>query len=313
VEGKAERFALHRHGRRSAFREERRLGAAMLTPSLAVIALVAAYPICYAIWLSLNEYSVITPGLSRFVGLDNYTEVLGSSEFWEAMRTTVVFTVASVGLELAIGIGMALVMHEAFRGRALLRAVVLVPWAILTVVTAITWRTMFEPELGFVNTALSALSLPGGDIVWLGEEGYALGVMILADVWKTAPFMALLVLAGLQGIPEDLYDAAKVDGASTWQRFRAVTLPLLIPAITVALIFRTLDALRVFDLPYVLTKGANGTETLSLIAQQELVTNRNTGLGSALSVLTFLTVIGISFLYIRFMGGNIRALTKEEE
>jgi len=285
----------------------------MLAPSLAVIALVAAYPICYAVWLSLNEYSVITPGLSRFVGLDNYVEALGSAQFWEAMETTVLFTVISVGLELAIGLGMALVMHRAFRGRAFLRAVVLVPWAILTVVTAITWRTIFEPELGFVNTTLSALSLPGGDVVWLGEEGYALAAMILADVWKTAPFMALLILAGLQGIPDELHDAAKVDGANTWQRFRSITLPLLIPAITVALIFRTLDALRVFDLPYVLTKGANGTETLSLVAQAELVANRNTGLGSALAVLTFITVMGISFLYIRFMGGNIRALTREEE
>jgi multiple sugar transport system permease protein len=207
---------------------------------------------------------------------------------------------------------MALVMHRAFRGRALLRAVVLVPWAILTVVTAITWRTIFEPELGFVNTMLSTLSLPGGDVVWLGEEGYALAVMIFADVWKTAPFMALLLLAGLQGIPDELHDAAKVDGATTWQRFRNITLPLLVPAITVALIFRTLDALRVFDLPYVLTKGANGTETLSLLSQAELVANRNTGLGSALAVLTFITVMGISFLYIRFMGGNIRALTREE-
>jgi multiple sugar transport system permease protein len=285
----------------------------MLGPSLAVIALVAAYPICYAVWLSLNEYSVITPGLSRFVGLDNYLEALGSAQFWEAMETTILFTVISVGLELVIGLGMALVMHRAFRGRALLRAVVLVPWAILTVVTAITWRTIFEPELGFVNSALSALGLPGGDVVWLGEEGYALAAMILADVWKTAPFMALLILAGLQGIPDELHDAAKVDGANTWQRFRSITLPLLVPAITVALIFRTLDALRIFDLPYVLTKGANGTETLSLIAQTELVANRNTGLGSALAVLTFITVMGISFLYIRFMGGNIRALTREEE
>ena len=313
MEGKAERLPLPRRRRRSLFREERRLGAMMLAPSLAVIALVAAYPICYAVWLSLNEYSVITPGLSRFVGLDNYIDALGSSQFWEAMKTTVLFTVISVGLELVIGLGMALVMHQAFRGRALLRAVVLVPWAILTVVTAITWRTIFEPELGFVNTMLSALSLPGGDVVWLGEEGYALAAMILADVWKTAPFMALLILAGLQGIPDELHDAAKVDGANAWQRFRGVTLPLLVPAITVALIFRTLDALRVFDLPYVLTKGANGTETLSLVAQRELVTNRNTGLGSALAVLTFLTVMGISFLYIRFMGGNIRALTQEEE
>jgi multiple sugar transport system permease protein len=284
----------------------------MLTPALAVIALVAAYPICYAVWLSLNQYSVVTPGLSRFVGLDNYSEALGSSQFWEAMKVTLLFTFVSVGLELAIGLGMALVMHRAFRGRALLRAVVLVPWAILTVVTAITWRTIFEPELGFANTALSALGLPGGDVVWLGEEGYALGVMIFADVWKTAPFMALLLLAGLQGIPDDVYDAAKVDGANAWQRFRSVTLPLLVPAITVALIFRTLDALRVFDLPYVLTKGANGTETLSLLAQKELVVNRNTGLGSALAVLTFLTVMGVSYLYLRFVGGNIRALTEEE-
>jgi trehalose/maltose transport system permease protein len=308
----AEAARLPHRKRRSVFREERRLGAGMLLPSLAVIALVAAYPIGYAVWLSLNEYSVITPGLSRFVGLDNYLDALGSSEFWGAMTTTLIFTAVSVGLELVIGLAMALVMHEAFRGRALLRAVVLVPWAILTVVTAITWRTMFEPELGFVNTMLNSLSLPGGDVVWLGEEGYALGVMILADVWKTAPFMALLLLAGLQGIPDELHDAAKVDGASTWQRFRSVTLPLLVPAITVALIFRTLDALRIFDLPYILTRGANGTETLSLIAQEELVVNRNTGFGSALSVLTFLTVMGVSFLYIRFIGGNIRAVTREE-
>ena len=313
MDASAERLRSARGSRRSVFREERRLGAAMLTPSLLVIALVAAYPIIYAVWLSLNEYSVITPGLSRFVGLDNYREALSSSAFWEAMETTLLFTVISVGLELVIGLGMAMIMHRAFRGRALLRAVVLVPWAILTVVTAITWRTIFEPELGFVNTVLSSLGLPGGDVVWLGEEGYALAAMILADVWKTAPFMALLLLAGLQGIPEDVYDAAKVDGASAWQRFRSITLPLLVPAIAVALIFRTLDALRIFDLPYVLTKGANGTETLSLLAQKELVANRNTGLGSALAVLTFITVMTVSFLYIRFVGGNIRALAEEEK
>jgi multiple sugar transport system permease protein len=310
VEAQTARAGFRSQGRRST-RPERRLGAAMLAPSLAVIALVAAYPIGYAIWLSLNEYSVVTPGLSRFVGFDNYSNALSSSEFWEAMRTTVVFTAASVTLELVIGLAMAVVMHQAFRGRALLRAVVLVPWAILTVVTAITWRTIFEPELGFANTMLSALGLPGQNVVWLGEEGYALAVMVFADVWKTAPFMALLLLAGLQGIPDDLYDAAKVDGASTWQRFRRITLPLLRPAIAVALIFRTLDALRIFDLPFVLTQGSNGTETLSLLAQQELTANRLIGLGSALSVLTFITVMGVSFLYIRFVGGNIRALTED--
>src|SRR6188472_3276993 len=283
----------------------------MVVPSLAVIALVAAYPICYAIWLSLNEYSVITPGLSRFVGFDNYTQALGSSEFWEAMKTTLLFTAISVSLELVIGLGMAMVMHRAFRGRALLRAVVLVPWAILTVVTAITWRTIFEPELGFANTVLSALGLPGGDVVWLGQEPYALGVMIFADVWKTAPFMVLLLLAGLQGITDDVYDAAKVDGATTWQRFRSVTLPLLVPAILVALIFRTLDALRIFDLPFVLTGGTNGTSTLSLIAQKELTTNNLIGYGSALSVLTFAIVMAVSFIYIRTVGGNIKSLAED--
>jgi multiple sugar transport system permease protein len=306
----------HASGLRPRFRRrsewsERRLGAALLLPSLAVIALVAAYPIGYAIWLSLNEYSVRVPGLSRFVGFDNYAEALGSSEFWDAMRTTLVFSAISVGLELVLGLAMALVMHQAFRGRALLRAVVLVPWAILTVVTAITWRSMFEPGLGFVNSMFDALGLPGADVVWLGEDGYALATMILADVWKTAPFMALLLLAGLQAIPDELHDAAKTDGAGTWQRFKSITLPLLRPAIAVALIFRTLDALRIFDLPYVLTQGTNGTTTLSLLAQRELTVDRLIGLGSALSVLTFATVMGISFLYIRFVGGNIRALTEE--
>ena len=283
----------------------------MLSPSLAVIALVAAYPIGYAVWLSLNEYSVRVPGLSRFAGFRNYREALSSSEFWEAFRTTFIFTGASVALELVIGLGMALAMHEAFKGRGVLRTAVLVPWAILTVVTAMTWRTIFEPGLGFANTMLSALHLPGGDVVWLGERGYALSVMVFADVWKTAPFMGLLLLAGLQVIPGEVYEAAKVDGATAWQRFRRVTLPLLTPAILVALIFRTLDALRIFDLPAVLTQGANGTNTLSLYAYQELTANRLIGLGSALSVITFLTVMIVSFMYIRFVGGNIRALTRE--
>jgi multiple sugar transport system permease protein len=290
---------------------ERRLAAAMLSPALVVIALVAAYPIGYAFWISLNEYSVRVPGLSRFAGFDNYSEALGSSEFWDAVITTFLFTGISVTLELAIGLGMALAMHEAFKGRGLLRAVVLVPWAVLTVVSAITWRTIFEPNLGLAPQVLSTLGLPGADVVWLGESGYALAVMVLADVWKTAPFMALLLLAGLQVIPNDLHDAAKVDGANTWQRFVRITLPLLTPAILVALIFRTLDALRIFDLPFVLTRGANDTTTLSLIAHQELTDNRLIGLGSAMAVLTFVIVMAVSFLYIRTVGGNIRALASE--
>jgi multiple sugar transport system permease protein len=290
--------------------EERRLARLLLTPALAVIALVAAYPIGYAIWLSLTEYSVRVPGKWRFVGFDNYTEAFASSEFWESVKNTFIFTGLSVSLELAIGLGMALAMHAAFKGRGLLRTVVLVPWAVLTVVSAITWRTLFEPDLGLAPVILDKIGI-AGNVVWLGQEGYAMAVMVLADVWKTAPFMALLLLAGLQVIPDDVYDAAKVDGATTWQRFRSITIPLLMPAILVALIFRTLDALRIFDLPYVLTGGSNGTTTLSLIAHQELTTNRLIGYGSALAVLTFVIVMAVSFLYIRTVGGNIRSLAEE--
>jgi len=300
-----------REPRRRRGLSQRQLAAAMLSPSLVVIALVAAYPIGYAIWLSLNQYSVRVPGLSRFVGLDNYIDALKSSEFWSAFRTTFIFTGISVSFELVLGVGMALLMHQAFRGRGILRATVLVPWAVLTVGTAIMWRSIFEPDLGFANQVLDALGLPGGSVVWLGQQGYALAVMIFADIWKTAPFMALLILAGLQVIPDDVYDAAKVDGATTWQRFTKITLPLLRPAILVALIFRTLDALRIFDLPFVLTKGANGTETLSLQAYQTLTQDRLIGPGSALSVLTFIIVMAVSLLYIRFVGGNIRTLSED--
>ena len=291
--------------RRSRGIPERRLAKLMVAPSMILIAVVAAYPIIYAVWLSLHEYSVRQAGLSRWagsLGLRNYSTALQSSDWWAAFRHTLIFTVSSVTLELFIGLGMALAMHAAFRGQGVLRTVVLVPWAMLTVVTAIIWQTMFVSPYGFVNTIL------GTKTVWLGSEPQALIIIILADVWKTAPFMALLILAGLQVIPGEVYEAAKVDGASTWQRFSKITLPLLMPAILVALIFRTLDALRVFDLPYVLTGGQNGTSTLSTIAQEAFAANRLYGLGSAMAVLTFIVVMIVSFSYIRFVGGNLRGL-----
>jgi multiple sugar transport system permease protein len=294
--------------RRSRGLSEKGLAFWMVSPSMLLIAIVAAYPIIYAIWLSLHEYSVRQAGLSRWAGpfgLHNYSVALQNADFWTAMTTTLIFTVASVTLELLIGLAMAMAMHAAFKGQGLLRTVVLVPWAILTVVTATMWRTIFESPQGFVNQIL------GGDTVWLGSEPQALIVIIIADVWKTAPFMALLILAGLQVIPSDIYEAAKVDGATAWQRFRKITLPLLTPAILVALIFRTLDALRIFDLPYVLTKGANGTTTLSLIAQETFATNRIYGLGAAYSILTFITVMIVSFTYIWTVGGNIRGLAED--
>jgi multiple sugar transport system permease protein len=291
--------------RRSRGLSEKKLAFFMVSPSMALILLVAAYPILYGIWLSLHEYSVRVAGLSRWAGLRNYTEALSNPDFWDAMVTTLIFTAVSVSLELVIGLAMAMAMHAAFRGQGILRTVILIPWAILTVVTGFMWRSIFESPQGLVNTII------GGDTVWLGKEPYALIVIIFADVWKTAPFMALLILAGLQTIPGEIYEAAKVDGAKTWQRFTKITMPLLIPAILVALIFRTLDALRIFDLPYVLTKGANGTTSLSLLAQQTFAENRIYGLGSAYAILTFITVMIVAFIYIRTVGGNIRGISED--
>jgi multiple sugar transport system permease protein len=294
--------------RRSRGIPERRLAWLMTAPSMLLIALVAVYPILYAVWLSLHEYSLIEEGLSRWAspaGFGNYIDAFEDPEFRKSVYVTLIYSVTSVALETVIGLGMALIMATAFKGQGLLRTVVLVPWAVLTVVTAIMWRTIVDPNLGFVNQIL------GTSIVWLGEEPEALIVMILADTWKTAPFMALLLLAGLQVIPGEIYEAAKVDGATMWQRFRRITLPLLVPALLVALIFRTLDALRAFDLPKVLTNGANGTTTMSLIAQRTFQENRLYGEGAALSILTFILVMAVSFAYIRFVGGNIRGMTED--
>jgi multiple sugar transport system permease protein len=280
----------------------------MVAPSFVLIAVVAVWPIIYAIWLSLHQYSLIHAGLSRWAspaGLGNYKAALQDPDFWAAVRITFEFTIASVVLETIIGLAMAMAMHAAFKGQGLLRTTVLVPWAVLTVVTAIMWRTILDPNLGFVN------SLLGTNTVWLGNSPQALIAMILADTWKTAPFMALLLLAGLQVIPSDIYEAAKVDGATGFQRFRRITLPLLTPALLVALIFRTLDALRAFDLPKVLTNGANDTTTLSLLAQKTFQVNGLYGPGAALSILTFLIVMIVSFTYIRLVGGNLRGLTED--
>src|SRR3954466_8747683 len=223
--------AVTRPRRRSRGIPERRLAWLMTGPSILLIALFAVYPILYAVWMSLHEYSLVQAGLTRWAspaGLGNYIDALNGTDpdFWPAVRTTVIFTIASVTLETLLGLAMALIMHSAFKGQGLLRTVVLVPWAVLTVVTAIMWKTIFDPNLGFVNQLLGGKTvwLPGGrpapirggKTVWLGEEPQALIVMIFADIWKTAPFMALLLLAGLQVIPGEIYEAAKVDGASKW-------------------------------------------------------------------------------------------------
>jgi multiple sugar transport system permease protein len=290
--------------RRRSGLSERRLAALMIAPALLVIVLVAAYPIVYAIWLSLHEYSLIHQGLSRWAGFRNYSSALWGVEshaFWSAFKTTFLFTALSVALELVLGLVMALAMHQAFKGRAILRATVLVPWAILTVVTAMTWRAIFDPDLGFANTMLRALHLPGGHVVWLGQSGYALAVLVFADVWKTAPFMALLLLAGLQVIPGDLYEAAAVDGATKLQQFWRITFPLLMPAILVTLIFRTLDALRVFDVFFVFFGNRPDTQTMAIYDQSTIVGDGLVGYGGAISVAIFLIISLFVVIYVTFM------------
>ncbi len=267
----------------------------MTTPSLLLIALVAVYPIIYAIWLSMHEYSLVQAGLSRWAspaGFGNYIDAFGDAEFRDAVVVTLIFTVGSVALETVIGLAMAMTMAMAFRGQGVLRTVVLVPWAVLTVVTAIMWRTMFDSNLGFVNTLI------GTNTVWLGTEPQALLVMILADVWKTAPFMALLLLAGLQMLPQECYESARVDGVHPVKVFFKVTLPLLKPALMVAIIFRALDALRIFDLIYVMNGNNKDTMSMSVYARQQLVDFQDVGYGSAAATMVFLIIALFTIVYL---------------
>jgi multiple sugar transport system permease protein len=293
--------------------DARRTARWFVAPALTLMALVAALPIGYAFWLSLNQYSVRTPGLSRFVGFSNYAGALASPEWWQAVGQTVTMAVISVVFEVTFGVMMALLLNLAFRGRAVLRSVLLVPYAVLSVVSAITWQNMFDPRLGLVTTVLKGLGLPAGDIIWLAEPGYAMAIVIVASVWKATPFVALLVLAGLQVIPEDVYEASSLDGAGRVQTFFRITLPLLRPAILLAACLRLLDALRLFDLPFVLTRGANGTSTMSLLSYVELRENRLLGEGSAMSLLTFVFVMVVALVYIRFAGGNLRDASKGQK
>jgi len=218
------------------------------------------------------------------------------SQFWPSMSATIFFTVASVTIEVVLGMWMALVMSRAFRGRGLLRASVLVPWAIPTAVTAKLWYFIFAFE-GIANALLHT------HILWTGSQWPARFAVVVADVWKTTPFIALLILAGLQIIPADVYEAAKVDGATAWQRFTRITLPLVRPALLVAILFRTLDVLRIFDLPYILTGGANGTSTLSILVVNQIRQGFNSA--AALSTITFLFIFLVAFLFVKFLGANV--------
>ena len=287
-------------GRRSRTKgvSEKGLGRLFVTPAISLMALVALFPVIYAFVVSLRAYT--GRQYEGFAGFENYSEALNDEKFWSSLQFTFTFTVISVGAEFIIGLGFALLMNQAFRGRGITRAAILVPWVIPTVIAAQMWFFMFNVNPGFINSALGL-----GEFNWLGESGWVKFAVIFADVWKTAPFVALLLLAGLQTIPTDVYESARVDGANAWQRFWHITLPLLRPAIFVALLFRTIEALRVYDLPQVMTGGAFDTESLSMVVQQYVVKTPDPGLGSALSTITFTIILGIGVIFVSLLGREL--------
>jgi multiple sugar transport system permease protein len=295
---------LRRFGRREKpaiteqTRSERRLGWMLCAPAVIALLLVTAYPIIYAIVLSVQDIDLRFPEEGGFVGLSNYGTVLSSSLWWQDFGNTVLIMVISVSIELCLGMGIALIMHRAIFGRGAVRTAVLIPYGIVTVVGAFAWQFAFSADSGFVNPAL------GIDKAWFGGHGSSLAVIIMAEVWKTTPFMALLLLAGLTTIDDGLYDAAKVDGANAIQRFFRITLPLMKPAILVALLFRTLDAFRIFDNIFIMTRGAQDTESVSILGYNQLISRTNLGIGSAVSVLIFICVLVIAFLFVRLF--NVR-------
>jgi multiple sugar transport system permease protein len=259
-----------------------------------VMLAITAYPIGYAVYLSLERYDLRFPNAAKFIGIDNYTTVLTSSYWWHAFVVTLIITVVSVAIELVIGMGIAVLMHRAPFFRGPIRTAVLIPYGIVTVVAAFSWQFAWTPGIGYLA------GLSGG--APLTHTVSAIAIIILAEVWKTTPFMALLLMAGLSLVPEDLQNAAKVDGATSWQRFVRITLPLMKPAILVALLFRTLDAFRIFDNIYVLTAGAHNTGSVSILGYDNLFTALNLGVGSAISILIFICTAIISFIFIKLFG-----------
>lgn len=268
---------------------ERALGRLFLTPALGLMVILGLGPIIYAVTESLFSHpSIVDRG--EFVGLANYADQLTSPRFWSAVWTTLSFTATSVAVEFVLGLGFALIMNAAFKGRGVVRATILLPWVVPTAIAGQIWLYLMRINPGYFNTWLGL-----NNFDWL-TGGSAFWAVVIADVWKTAPFVALLLLAGLQTIPGDVYEAARVDGAGAVQRFRQITLPLLKPAIVVALLFRSVDALRMFDLSNIMT--SNRVETLSVLTQTRIFTAPEPGIANTLSALTFLLIMGLGLLFI---------------
>ncbi|WP_380167392.1 carbohydrate ABC transporter permease [Jannaschia sp. R86511] len=276
-------------------RAERRLGWMLAGPAFFVMLAVTLYPILQATYDSLFDYRLTDPDNRSFVGLRNYWVILTDQIWWQAFAVTVLITVVTVVVELVLGFALAMVMHKVLtRLRPFVRAAILIPYAIITVVSAFAWQYAFAIETGFVNTWLGL-----GNVDWFGEFGTAIVVICLSEIWKTTPFISLLLLAGLAQVPEDMQEAAKVDGATWWERFRRVTVPAMKASIMVALLFRTLDAFRVFDNIFIMTNGAQGTASVSILAYRQTISRVEIGLGSAVSVLLFLSVLLIAIGFIK--------------
>jgi multiple sugar transport system permease protein len=275
---------------------ERRLAFALVAPAAILMLAVTAYPIGYAVWLSLQRNNLATPSDTAFVGLANYVTILTDRFWWTALAVTLGITVVSVALEFVLGLALALVMHRTLVGRGLVRTAVLIPYGIVTAAASYSWYYAWTPGTGYLANLLPHGSAP------LTQQIPSLALVVLAEVWKTTPFMSLLLLAGLALVPEDLLKAAQVDGAGGWRRLTKVTLPIIKPAIVVALLFRTLDAFRIFDSIYVLTNGANQTDSVSILGYDNLFKGFNVGLGSAISVLIFGCVGIIALVFIKVFG-----------
>jgi trehalose/maltose transport system permease protein len=274
-------------GRSLAARQER-LGWAFVTPTLVILVLVGFYPLVQTFYVSLTDARLAGTRAAQFVGLANYARLAADATFRSSVMTTIVFTVTSVSLEFLLGLVIALAVNSRFRGRGAMRAAMLIPWALPTVVSAKMWNYMLVDTYGVVNDLLvTRLRVLETKVAWLAQPGLALGCIVVVDVWKTTPFVALMLLAGLQLIPSTLYEAAAVDGATRMQQFRRITLPMLRPVILVTLIFRTLDALRVFDVVWVMTRGQSGTETMATYNFRQLMDFQKLGYGSAVSVAIF--------------------------
>jgi ABC-type sugar transport system permease subunit len=285
------------------------VAAAFIAPAALVIVLVVVVPLARAAWMSVFDIRLIRPGVEPFVGLGNYVDQLASPDFWAAVGRSLFFTVASTMLELLFGLALALLMDQPLRGRWLLRTLIILPWALPTIVNALMWRWIDNAEYGALNALLTQLGLQSDYRVWLSNSDLAMWMVIIADVWKMTPLVAILVLAGLQSVDRELVEVAKVDGASTLQAFRRIVLPLLTPVILIVLVLRTMEAFKVFDIVWIMTGGgpANATQTIAIYAYQAAFQGYDFGAGAALGYLIALIIMVLAAIYLRLLGRTGRA------